>query len=214
MKVEILALVKEVQCCMLFFCFFDDFNLIDDDISYLNKRLVELEHKGMVHTALLVSRKNEYNKWPFEKRKNVFYTLYNFARKIRIRLKSIIIDKRYSNTRLQLKKKLKDEMEKFVQENCKYITSYKKVIIFYDDGQDSLGDIIRDVFLKFDNVEFVSEFNHEDNRIFQVADMLTVIDKLDYKIKNKVILNKNEKEFFDDRKVIYLVSDIKYKRLK
>jgi len=70
------------------------------------------------------------------------------------------------------------------------------------------------VFLKFDNVEFVSEFNHEDNRIFQVADMLTVIDKLDYKIKNKVILNKNEKEFFDDRKVIYLVSDIKYKRLK
>lgn len=137
-----------------------------------------LGHKGMIHTALLVSRKNEYNKWSFEKRKDVFSTLYNFARKIGVRLKSVVIDKKYFNMRIRLEKKLKDEMEKFIRENGNYINSYKKVIIFYDD------------------VEFVSKFNHEDNRIFQVADMLTVIDKLDFKIKNRLLLVRMRKSFF------------------
>ncbi len=144
-----------------------------------------LGHKGMIHTALLVSRKNEYNKWSFEKRKDVFSTLYNFARKIGVRLKSVVIDKKYFNMRIRLKKKLKDEMEKFIRENGNYINSYKKVIIFYDD------------------VEFVSKFNHEDNRIFQVADMLTVFDKLDFKIKNRLLLVRMRKSFFILKSIVF-----------
>lgn len=144
-----------------------------------------LGHKGMIHTALLVSRKNEYNKWSFEKRKDVFSTLYNFARKIGVRLKSVVIDKKYFNMRIRLKKKLKDEMEKFIRENWNYINSYKKVIIFYDD------------------VEFVSKFNHEDNRIFQVADMLTVFDKLDFKIKNRLLLVRMRKIFFILKSIVF-----------
>lgn len=144
-----------------------------------------LGHKGMIHTALLVSRKNEYNKWSFEKRKDVFSTLYNFARKIGVRLKSVVIDKKYFNMRIRLKKKLKDEMEKFIRENWNYINSYKKVIIFYDD------------------VEFVSKFNHEDNRIFQVADMLTVFDKLDFKIKNRLLLVRMRKSFFILKSIVF-----------
>ena len=144
-----------------------------------------LGHKGMIHTALLVSRKNEYNKWSFEKRKDVFSTLYNFARKIGVRLNSVVIDKKYFNMRIRLKKKLKDEMEKFIRENGNYINSYKKVIIFYDD------------------VEFVSKFNHEDNRIFQVADMLTVFDKLDFKIKNRLLLVRMRKSFFILKSIVF-----------
>ena len=144
-----------------------------------------LGHKGMIHTALLVSRKNQYNKWSFEKRKDVFSTLYNFARKIGVRLKSVVIDKKYFNMRIRLKKKLKDEMEKFIRENGNYINSYKKVIIFYDD------------------VEFVSKFNHEDNRIFQVADMLTVFDKLDFKIKNRLLLVRMRKSFFILKSIVF-----------
>ena len=144
-----------------------------------------LGHKGMIHTALLVSRKNEYNKWSFEKRKDVFSTLYNFARKIGVRLKSVVIDKKYFNMRIRLNKKLKDEMEKFIRENGNYINSYKKVIIFYDD------------------VEFVSKFNHEDNRIFQVADMLTVFDKLDFKIKNRLLLVRMRKSFFILKSIVF-----------
>ncbi len=144
-----------------------------------------LGHKGMIHTALLVSRKNEYNKWSFEKRKDVFSTLYNFARKIGVRLKSVVIDKKYFNMRIRLKKKLKDEMEKFIRENGNYINSYKKVIIFYDD------------------VEFVSKFNHKDNRIFQVADMLTVFDKLDFKIKNRLLLVRMRKSFFILKSIVF-----------
>lgn len=194
------------------FVFYDEETFIDKEIKYLNERLFELGHKGMVHTALLVSRKNEYNKWPLEKRKNVFYSLYNFARRIDIGLKSVIVDKRYSNNRLQLKKKLRDDMEKIL--NSDYINSFKKVKVYYDNGQDSLGDIIKDVFSVFDNVKIVSEFEHEDNRIFQVVDMLTVIDKLDYKIKNKISFNKSEREFFSDVKVKFVIKDFKNKYLK
>lgn len=87
--------------------------------------------------------------------------------------------------RIRLKKKLKDEMEKFIRENWNYINSYKKVIIFYDD------------------VEFVSKFNHEDNRIFQVADMLTVFDKLDFKIKNRLLLVRMRKSFFILKSIVF-----------
>lgn len=196
------------------FVFYNDINSIDKDVSFLNKRLLELGHNGMVHTALLVSRKNEYNKFDLKNRKSIFYTFYNFARKIDIKLKSIVVDKRYSNTRLQLKKKLKDEMAKIIQHNYKYISSFKKVIVYYDNGQDSLSDIIMDAFLMFDNIELVSDFDHEDNRIFQVADMLTVIDKLCYKIKNKISFNRSEKDFFNDKKIKEIINLLKNKRFK
>ncbi|MCI8330807.1 MAG: hypothetical protein HFE04_01760 [Bacilli bacterium] len=154
------------------------------------------------------------NKFDLKNRKSIFYTFYNFARKIDIKLKSIVVDKRYSNTRLQLKKKLKDEMAKIIQHNYKYISSFKKVIVYYDNGQDSLSDIIMDAFLMFDNIELVSDFDHEDNRIFQVADMLTVIDKLCYKIKNKISFNRSEKDFFNDKKIKEIINLLKNKRFK
>ena len=40
----------------------------------------------------------------------------------------------------------------------------------------------------YENIEKRENFNHIDKRLFQVSDMLTVIDKLDYKLKNKSLL--------------------------
>lgn len=186
---------------------------ISDDIAFLNEKLKTLGHKNMVHTALLVARKNEYNKYSLERRKNIFYALFNFARKVKVKFNSFVIDKRYINSKSQLKRKIKEEINDFLRENHKYLESFDEVTVYYDNGQKDLGNIIATSFSAFSNSRIISVFNHDEERLFQVADMLTVIDKYDFKIRHKIMLTNSEKNFFSDRKMIFILKDFKNKRL-
>ena len=47
-----------------------------------------------------------------------------------------------------------------------------------------------------DNFEHRIEFDHKVKRLFQVSDMLTYIDKIEYKHNNEIPLTKSEKYFF------------------
>lgn len=188
---------------------------IESDINYLGEKLNDLGYKGMIHTALLVARKNEYNKFDLKKRKSIFYSLFNFARRVPIKFKSVIIDKRYINTRYQLNKKLEQEIEEFINNNYKYLNSFDEIVIYYDNGQDSLGFIINKVFRsKFNNINQIVNFNHEKEILFQLADMLTVIDKFDYKYKKKITLTKSEKILFMNFKIKKLITIIKNKKMQ
>ena len=43
------------------------------------------------------------------------------------------------------------------------------------------------------NVEHRINFNHKEKRLFQVSDMLTFIDKIDYKYHHKIPITKAER---------------------
>ena len=68
--------------------------------------------------------------------------------------------------------------------------------MYYDNGQEILGTILDTVFNRFENYLHVDDFNHKEKRLFQVSDMLTYIDKYDYKYKHKIPFTKGEKYFF------------------
>ena len=59
-----------------------------------------------------------------------------------------------------------------------------------------MGTILDSAFLKFSSFVHIVNFDHIKERLFQVSDMLTYIDKYDYKYKNKIPITKIERYFF------------------
>ena len=69
------------------------------------------------------------------------------------------------------------------------------------------------LFVSYPNVERRIDFDHKKKRLFQVLDMLTVIDKLDYKRKNNIPFTKAEKYFFNGKDFRHIINLLKNKRL-
>ena len=90
---------------------------------------------------------------------------------------------------------------------------FKRVVIYYDNGQEILGNIIGNLLNTKDNIEHREDFNHKEKRLFQVSDMLTYIDKIDYKYNNKIEFTKAEKYFFKITEIIDIKRRLKNKRI-
>lgn len=171
-------------------------NSIDNELNYLNRKLNELNYNGMIHLAYLVAKRGDYSHFDLEKRKSIFWAIFYFSNRVKVKIKTIIIDKKYINKKMQLNIALTREIGKIITENKNYFNSFDKIVIYYDNGQETLATILDTLFATNPNVERRTEFDHAKKRLFQVSDMLTVIDKLDYKRKNNIAFTKAEKYFF------------------
>ena len=75
------------------------------------------------------------------------------------------------------------------------------------------GIILETIFSIYEGFEHRIEFNHKEKRLFQVSDMLTFIDKYNYKYKNKMKFTKGEKYFFTDEEIRLILRNIDKKRI-
>ena len=149
----------------------------------------------MIHLAYLVAKRGDYSHFDLEKRKSIFWAIFYFSNRVKVKIKTIIIDKKYINKKMQLNIALAREIGKLITENKNYFNSFDKIVIYYDNGQETLATILDTLFATNPNVERRTEFDHAKKRLFQVSDMLTVIDKLDYKRKY-IAFTKPENYFF------------------
>lgn len=149
----------------------------------------------MIHTANLITKREEYVSYDIRKRAEIFNALYQFARKIPAKYHSIIIDKKYHNTKNQLRKHLYREMEELIYKNKSYFSKFDKVVIYYDNGQKTVGIILDETLGKLNGYIHKIDFNHTEKKLFQVADMLTYLDKFEYKNNKKIPLVTHEKYF-------------------
>ena len=74
-----------------------------------------------------------------------------------------------------------------------YLKKFDVIVMYYDNGQEILGKILDQIFSKYNGFEHRELFDHKEKRLFQVSDMLTFIDKYNYKYKNKMKFTKGEK---------------------
>lgn len=188
-------------------------NSIANELQYLNESLNKQNYNGMLHLAYLIAKRDEYSSFSLEQRQKIFWTIFNFARKVPVKLKTIILDKRYMNSKSQLNKAISIEISKFINENKEYFDSFDKIVIYYDNGQETLATILDIVFATNEKVERRIEFDHIKKRLFQVSDMLTFIDKLDYKYHNNMLFTKAERYFFTNKEIQYIKRKLKNKRL-
>lgn len=188
-------------------------NDILNELKYLNESLDKQEYNGMLHLAYLIAGRDDYSSFTLEQRQKIFWTIFNFARKVPVKLKTIILDKRYMNSKSQLNKAISIKISNFINENKQYFDTFDKIVIYYDNGQETLATILDIIFATSEKVERKIEFDHIKKRLFQVSDMLTFIDKLDYKYHNNMPFTKAEKKFFKNKEIEYIKRKLKNKRL-
>ena len=186
---------------------------IQSELKYLNERLKNLNYEGMIHLAYLVAKRGDYSHFDLEKRKSIFWAIFYFSNRVKVKLKTIIIDKKYINKKMQLNMALAREIGQFINDNREYLESFDKIVIYYDNGQETLATILDTIFATNSKVERRVDFDHTEKRLFQVSDMLTVIDKMDYKRKNKMPFTKAEKYFFTGKDFRQIIDLLKNKRL-
>ena len=194
------------------FVFHEQKNDIYKEIDNLNNRLNKIGYHNMIHTAALVINKGEYKSIDAITRKEIFKNLFNFSRRIEVKYYTIIIDKKYINNNKILKKHITLKINKMINNNIDYFKKFNKIVIYYDNGQIPLGKIIDSEFSIF-NTKHITDFNHTEKKLFQVADMLTFIDKFDYKTKNKLSITNAEKYFFEEAEIRKIAKNIERKRL-
>ncbi len=194
------------------FTFHEQNDDIMPELKVLNNRLEFIGYTNMIHMADLIMKRGDYSKFTIEKRKNIFKAIYHFSRKIKVRYKTIIIDKKYTNNSRILKQQLSLEINNMIKDHEQYFSKFDKIVMYYDNGQEVLGTILDSIFLRFEGFEHRIDFDHKEKRLFQVSDMLTFIDKYDYKYKNKMLFTKGEKKFFTDEEIRKILRELNKKR--
>ena len=188
----------------------------NDDIMFelnkLNARLDRIGYTDMIHMADLIMRREDYKNFDIATRKSIFNSIYQFSRKIPVKYKTIIIDKRYTNDARILRQRISAEINKMIKEHEKYFNQFDKIVMYYDNGQETLGTILDSIFLRFEGFEHRVNFDHKEKRLFQVSDMLTFIDKYDYKYKNKIPFTRGEKYFFSIYEIRRVLRELNKKR--
>ncbi len=183
------------------------------DLEYLNNRLKKSQYDGMIHLADLVSKRGEYTHFNFEQRKDIFWSIFYFSKRVNVKIHTIMIEKKFKNNKAQLNRELAVQISKFFDSINDYMNDFEKVVVYYDNGQESLGAIIDTLLITKDNVEHRIEFNHKEKRLFQVSDMLTFIDKIVYKYNHNMPLTKSEKYFFSIKDILGIMRQLKSKRI-
>lgn len=182
------------------------------ELNKLNDRLYNIGYTDMLHIADLIMKRGDYSKFPIAKRKSIFNSIYQFSRRIPVKYKTIIIDKKYTDNSRVLKQKLSLEINNMVKEHERYFNKFDMIIMYYDNGQEVLGTILDAIFSRYEGFEHRVEFDHKEKRLFQVSDMLTYIDKYNYKYKNKMSFTKSEQYFFNLDEIRKILKELNKKR--
>lgn len=88
----------------------------------------------MIHTADLIRNKGDYKYLSINQRQSIFNSLFVFTKRSPIKLKSIIVSKKYTDTYKLLKKQLTIELNELVSNNYKFFQKFDKIKIYYDNG--------------------------------------------------------------------------------
>lgn len=179
----------------------------------MREKLKKIKYHGMIHTSELIANRDEYTKFNLKQRREIFWSLLNFTIKSCVNIRTIIIDKRYINNRTQLNKEIMLKLDNFIHENKKYLDKFDKITIYYDNGQETLGTIIDMAFINFKDVKHIVNFNHKQKILFQVADMLTIIDKINYKKNNDIRLSSAERFFILEKEINKIIKRLKNRRI-
>ena len=149
----------------------------------------------VVHAGPLIRREEVYSNLSIDERMQIFRRTFNFVRKANITYKSLVVEKQYVSSSLQLVSLLSKQLAQFLTANIEYFMSFDRLILYYDNGQTELTKILVSVFhALFQNVEH-REAKPAAYRLQQVADVICTLELASLKAERKC-LSKSECSFF------------------
>lgn len=200
--------------------FHDQSRDISEPLDALRKHVAEagFAENHAVHSAPLIRREDDYRNLDMTTRRKLFRALYNFTRQCDIRYRTFLFRKsEFINRdargagrvldRDKLVSRMSRDIGAFTRDNLSLFQSYDRIIVYYDNGQKEVKDIINTVFSVFLDAEVKPQVRPSEYGLFQAADLLCTLQLISEKM-GTCSLSNSEIEFF------HSVRDLKKNYLK
>jgi len=173
-------------------------NLIDEQVIKLDSALKEMDlKKHTIHTGPLIRREKCYSQYNIKERLKIFNKLFHFTKNVNIKYTNFIIDKKQCKKSLEINAAISKQLSFFIKENLNYFQNFDNILIYYDNGQIQLTNILVTVFNTFfnENFEFREVFPN-DYKLFQTADLICALSLINHKLTCNKPMTKSENIFF------------------
>lgn len=174
---------------------------ISPNIKHLDNSLKQIGYGDgqAIHTEPLIRRERPYQYFQPNERRSIFSKLYYFALDCKIKYKSFIFHKNEFKHNFKLEGKIARDISCFIRENLLFFQKYDKIILYYDNGQHELSQILNTVFsAEVSNFE-VRKVLPNEYRLFQVADLICTLELLRSKIEHSDLSRAEEIIFHSKR---------------
>lgn len=163
--------------------FHDQTEDISQEINYLDQ---EMAHLGfinhVVHSGPLIRKEEVYCNLSPNDRRAIFTKLFFFTKNIPIKYKTFDIPRKEYPDDISLKGRIHLLLSRFIDENLDFFLSYDQVVLYYDNGQSQLSQVLLSVFQsKLTNFNRKSDVHPYKYKLLQVADMLCTLRLLEIK---------------------------------
>lgn len=188
--------------------------VLHEQSVFINKNVqaldTRLQYYGfpqhVIHTGPLIRRESIYSDMGIVDRKHLFLALFHFVRLAPIHYTTIKAKKQVLNSKDSLATKIAEGIISFIDTHKGYLSSFERIIIYYDNGQVELTKVLKSIMQdKFPNAAF-RLVKPSEYRLFQAADLICTVELLNIKADNNTF-SKSEKALFgtpkDFRKNIY-----------
>lgn len=158
---------------------------IKERIEQLNQELHYLGYTSdhAIHTEPLIVRRNEYENLTIQQRRKILQKLYFFTIKCNIKYKQFYFLKKDIKDTFDLKLKIIKEITTFFKKHYNEFSTYSKLILYYDNGQKELSNILNSVLAAVFQDHETRLAYQKDYRLSQVADMICTFRILEERAK-------------------------------
>ena len=174
---------------------------IEESISKLNSALLNagFNENHAIHTGPLIRRESDYAHLELEERQHLFNYLFNFARTSDIQYKTIVVNKKELKNQFDLNARVSKQLASFISDNMDFFFDFDKVVLYYDNGQTELTNILVSVFNSLISNVDVRKVLPINYKLFQVADLICTLKLLNLKRENNQLSN-SELMFFKSQR--------------
>ena len=170
---------------------------IEEPLEYLDRGLFDMGFPSdcAIHTGPIIRREDMYANMDVSMRKRVFTRLFSFTRHCGVRYAVFSYKKKEFDDRLKLKARFARDLSIFLGDHQDYFTAFDTVIVYYDNGQAMVTDVVNTVFAaNFFDVDFRRVLPVQ-YRLFQSADLICTLELLRLKA-DAGKMSASEKGFF------------------
>ncbi|MBR1620289.1 hypothetical protein IJ674_10420 [bacterium] len=184
------------------FLFHDKSISIKEDIENLQNFFFEngVKFGFPIHAMPLIREQKPYDSLNMNLRRKLFYQFFQFMRKVKLKHKTFVCDKKFCSSKKVIRQRLELFIEQMIKDNYDYFSKFEEIVIYYDEGQDYLTRVLHNAFSKnLKNYRFKEGVNQEDYRLSQCADMACSLELINQRKQNGEYIKAIENFFISDR---------------
>ena len=159
---------------------------------------IGLEREHCIHAGPLIRRELGYANMNRDDRRRIMSRMMAFVRRAPYSYKCFALDKKFFSADAAIHDFLLQHIVRFLIDNADMLNGYDRIKVYYDNGQRQIKDLLMEAFSIFSaKTLFVSDVHPESYRLFQVADILCMLELIRHRLLAGGRLTRSEYEFFN-----------------